>query len=135
MNCCFFFNDTATTEIHTDGHTLSLHDGLPISLPADRGPARLAGSVAGPARVRLFLAGNRLGQTAQPGWLRGSLRSMGHSFSVTLRHGQCRPGVHPRPVSFSRPVYLPSVCFYSLSHYSFPPCFVLAYVSDVVPLC
>src|SRR3546814_3068757 len=25
----FFFNDTATTEIYTDGHTLSLHDALP----------------------------------------------------------------------------------------------------------
>src|SRR6202021_518913 len=27
--CCFFFNDTATTEIYT----LSLHDALPISRP------------------------------------------------------------------------------------------------------
>src|SRR3546814_15228923 len=26
----FCFNDTATTEIYTDGHTLSLHDALPI---------------------------------------------------------------------------------------------------------
>src|SRR5881227_3413094 len=26
----FFFNDTATTEIYTTGHTLSLHDALPI---------------------------------------------------------------------------------------------------------
>src|SRR3546814_1242899 len=25
-----FFNDTATTEIYTYGHTLSLHDALPI---------------------------------------------------------------------------------------------------------
>src|SRR3546814_9284073 len=25
----FFFNDTATTEIYTYGHTLSLHDALP----------------------------------------------------------------------------------------------------------
>src|SRR2546426_7492208 len=30
----FFFNDTATTEIYT----LSLHDALPISLPARRAP-------------------------------------------------------------------------------------------------
>src|SRR3712207_7589849 len=30
--CCFFFNDTATTEIYT----LSLHDALPISRPAIR---------------------------------------------------------------------------------------------------
>src|SRR3546814_18199270 len=26
----FFFNDTATTEIYTDCHTLALHDALPI---------------------------------------------------------------------------------------------------------
>src|SRR3546814_6197512 len=30
-SCFFFFNDTATTEIYTYGHTLSLHDALPIS--------------------------------------------------------------------------------------------------------
>src|SRR3546814_2647850 len=30
---CFFFNDTATTEIYTYLHTLSLHDALPISGP------------------------------------------------------------------------------------------------------
>src|SRR3546814_13830095 len=29
MSCCFF-NDTATTEIYTYLHTLSLHDALPI---------------------------------------------------------------------------------------------------------
>src|SRR5260370_25254895 len=34
MSVCFFFNDTATTEIYT----LSLHDALPISLPARRAP-------------------------------------------------------------------------------------------------
>src|SRR5213075_3548760 len=28
----FFFNDTATTEIYTTRHTLSLHDALPISI-------------------------------------------------------------------------------------------------------
>src|SRR5213075_3607559 len=33
----FFFNDTATTEIYTTRHTLSLHDALPISR---RRPAR-----------------------------------------------------------------------------------------------
>src|SRR3546814_7610364 len=34
MHCAilsFFFNDTATTENYPDGHTLSLHDALPIS--------------------------------------------------------------------------------------------------------
>src|SRR5688572_33448126 len=33
---CFFFNDTATTEIYT----LSLHDALPISAPACSSPTR-----------------------------------------------------------------------------------------------
>src|SRR3546814_2665409 len=32
VRVCFFFNDPATTEIYTYGHTLSLHDALPISL-------------------------------------------------------------------------------------------------------
>src|SRR3546814_13743709 len=31
MCCLFFVNDTATTQIYTYGHTLSLHDALPIS--------------------------------------------------------------------------------------------------------
>src|SRR5213075_3581661 len=47
----FFFKDTATTEIYTTRHTLSLHDALPIS---SRGPRyrrsgarfRLIGSLA-----------------------------------------------------------------------------------------
>src|SRR3546814_14811826 len=30
MSLYFFFNHTATTEIYTDCHTLSLHDTLPI---------------------------------------------------------------------------------------------------------
>src|SRR3546814_17639837 len=32
----FFFNDTATTEIYTYLHTLSLHDALPIYVPRQR---------------------------------------------------------------------------------------------------
>src|SRR5881398_1638899 len=35
---CFFFNDTATTEISTLSDTLSLHDALPISVPRDDAP-------------------------------------------------------------------------------------------------
>src|SRR5216110_2177659 len=37
--CCFlffFFNDTATTEIYTSSHTLSLHDALPIRASLER---------------------------------------------------------------------------------------------------
>src|SRR3546814_10322635 len=33
MCCCVFFNETATTEIYTYVHTLSLHDALPILAP------------------------------------------------------------------------------------------------------
>src|SRR2546430_13458274 len=60
----FFFNDTATTEIYT----LSLHDALPISLPAD-GPLRPAvaddrvrqnGVRGGDERVAPLLIGDRL---------------------------------------------------------------------------
>src|SRR3546814_14281991 len=32
----YFFNDTATTEIYTYRHTLSLHDALPIYDPSRR---------------------------------------------------------------------------------------------------
>src|SRR3546814_14855999 len=46
----FFFNDTATTEIYTYGHTLSLHDALPIYrvdivVEAALQAARVAGGV------------------------------------------------------------------------------------------
>src|SRR3546814_19589927 len=40
----FFFNDTATTEIYSYGHTLSLHDALPIWGHRDRGGGRLDGA-------------------------------------------------------------------------------------------
>src|SRR3546814_20422 len=41
--CFFFFKDTATTEIYTYWHTLSLHDALPILT----GPARAKGWTLG----------------------------------------------------------------------------------------
>src|SRR5213594_641709 len=39
----FFFNDTATTEIYTSVHTLSLHDALPIETETAPGVRALAG--------------------------------------------------------------------------------------------
>src|SRR3546814_8515345 len=39
-DCSFFFNDTATTEIYTYIHTLSLHDALPIYAPRIAGDHR-----------------------------------------------------------------------------------------------
>src|SRR3546814_120945 len=58
---CFFFNDTATTEIYTYGHTLSLHDALPILMASQLatnenviiGNTVLYGATAG----KLFAAG------------------------------------------------------------------------------
>src|SRR3546814_12650973 len=48
---CFFFNDTATTEIYTYVHTLSLHDALPICWGGD-------GLRLGACTVSLQLTGN-----------------------------------------------------------------------------
>src|SRR3546814_19260314 len=60
----FFFNDTATTEIYTYGHTLSLRDALPISVPGIRARPGLAadrdlGAASG--GVRLHRPGLRRG--------------------------------------------------------------------------
>src|SRR3546814_5588368 len=71
----FFFNGTATTEIYTYGHPLSLHDALPISGPAGRNDSlslRNTGRVGNEYRRRLApklqyslkaarLSANRLG--------------------------------------------------------------------------
>src|SRR5216110_4145847 len=40
ISCFFFFNDTATTEIYTSSHTLSLHDALPICPDTGSGKSR-----------------------------------------------------------------------------------------------
>src|SRR3546814_14235862 len=42
LRCDFFSNDTATTEIYTYGHTLSLHDALPICENSGTGARRVA---------------------------------------------------------------------------------------------
>src|SRR3546814_4513819 len=64
----FFCNDTATTEIYTYLHTLSLHDALPIS--AERPPwgtYRSAGRTSRAPRRR----GSPARRAASvPGWLR-----------------------------------------------------------------
>src|SRR3546814_1109170 len=43
----FIFNDTATTEIYTYGHTLSLHDALPILAVQTELCAQVADRAAG----------------------------------------------------------------------------------------
>src|SRR3546814_6405062 len=49
VTCVVFFNETATTEIYTYGHTLSLHDSLPISRRR-RGPSAPSGRTRCPHR-------------------------------------------------------------------------------------
>src|SRR3712207_9267267 len=59
---CFFFNNTATTEIYT----LPLHDALPIS-HAPRPPATAAADAGRPAVGAGGGAGARDGRRAHPG--------------------------------------------------------------------
>src|SRR3546814_1855819 len=83
----FFLHDTPTTEIYTYGHTLSLHDALPIyciacavslenhGRPGDALPARLRASVAG---IRAAFAGRPrqgLRQCRYPGVRKRSRRA------------------------------------------------------------
>src|SRR3546814_18875676 len=56
----FFFNDTATTEIYTYLHTLSLHDALPIFLPITHVRSLSPGRrVARPPPVRRHVGSSR----------------------------------------------------------------------------
>src|SRR3546814_974942 len=72
----FFFNDPATTEIYTSGHTLALHDALPIS-PEDEArwqrlhPATLALAVValGPKSFNALPAVAALGFTGNWIWI------------------------------------------------------------------
>src|SRR3546814_4565951 len=69
----FFFNDTATTEIYTSRHTLSLPDALPISsLARARGVGRDPFLSRRPRCREARLWHHRLcdGQPAQPGRIR-----------------------------------------------------------------
>src|SRR3546814_18591106 len=64
MSTLFFFNDTATTEIYTYLHTLSLHDALPICWPASI-PACASASPCTACMIRRPMAapGHRDGMT------------------------------------------------------------------------
>src|SRR3546814_6917355 len=64
----FFCNDTATTESYTYGHTLSLHDALPISQ-------------AVPARPSLYGHG-LLGSHDEVG--AGNVRDMAQEYNMTF---------------------------------------------------
>src|SRR3546814_11468503 len=61
MNVLFFFNDTGITEIYTYGHTLALHDALPI-LSRQASAAGSGGRLTGPpAAVDLLVLGSGAG--------------------------------------------------------------------------
>src|SRR3546814_8881818 len=71
---CFFFEDTATTEIDTYLHTLSLHDALPIS------PWRSARcALAGSPRASPDCRRNRTGAASQ----RQAARQIGRAHVCT----------------------------------------------------
>src|SRR3712207_7036379 len=58
IQCVFFFNDTATTEIYT----LSLHDALPILVPC----SKVVTDKAAAGRLRLMYHDRLLGGTGRP---------------------------------------------------------------------
>src|SRR3546814_7980619 len=60
-----FFNDTATTEIYTYRHTLSLHDALPICASLPKEPRRDRGQFP-PAGARQPLHRRRRGHGLYP---------------------------------------------------------------------
>src|SRR3546814_14226336 len=68
---CFFFNDTATTEIYTYGHTLSRHDALPISLTTtgdrvqDRALAEIGGKALWTKELDAALLGGHIDAAVQ----------------------------------------------------------------------
>src|SRR2546429_8958264 len=79
---CFFFNDTATTEIYT----LSLHDALPILF---RGRARAAAHRLEPSRLASSIRLLRSG--AEPDSAQSPPRSEEHTSELQSRlHLVCR---------------------------------------------
>src|SRR3712207_7237267 len=74
---CFFFNDTATTEIYT----LSLHDALPIS--TERGPGSMTAISEGAWRARM--ASSRLRTTAMRRTGKPRRRSEEHTSELQSR--------------------------------------------------
>src|SRR3546814_13337854 len=102
LNCCcyvFFFNVTASTEIYTDGHTLSLHDALPIW---GLGLANSGASRHGLRAGRQGRACLRPTGDGQPGAVRPAEFTAAPPWAYAARS----PGTGPRTVS--RPPSLPA---------------------------
>src|SRR3546814_15186195 len=84
----FFFNDAATTEIYTYGHTLSLHDALPIcgGAGAEQGNGAVEGDDGNRAHQQALvdglegkLAKRSLAQTRQAGDRKSTRLNSSHS--------------------------------------------------------
>src|SRR3546814_8628039 len=87
----FFFNDTATPEIHTYQHTLSLHDALPIEPRQNRiGVAGIDDAL----RFQHFGVGDRTAQILPP----QSLVERNRSVNVAHDSGRAfgKPAAGPR---------------------------------------
>src|SRR3546814_21112467 len=108
----FFFNDTATTEIYTFLHTLSLHDALPILQGVSRGLAKvLAGTgvtvntiLPGPTRTEGAIA--MIGKMAAD-------RGVSPSEMEALFLAENRPSTLIR--RFATPEEVASLCVYAAS--------------------
>src|SRR6266540_7163067 len=80
FRCCFFFNDTATTEIYT----LSLHDALPISI----------GGLTGVRQAEAGVASGLLNTSQQIGGAIGVALATTIATAFTNHYVNSHPGVN-----------------------------------------
>src|SRR3546814_19061975 len=93
----FFFNDAATTEIYTYGHTLSLHDALPIfHLPCVQRPAERARFRHGEQWDRAAHRGDTVERKPLARHFARLLPALLHHFHAVARHRSSRHFDHRR---------------------------------------
>src|SRR3546814_4912912 len=100
----FFFNDTATTEIYTYGHTLSLHDALPVATavaPASCQRRALAASQALGRSSGMSVSCRVTNWAWGDSVMAGSVYSVGRGYAPDASHAwvkyQVGCGWHGRP--------------------------------------
>src|SRR5213075_645310 len=88
----FFFNDTATTEIYTTRHTLSLHDALPISYAVQHpgGNHGFLSRSRSASSLRRRRSSSSLRFLSETSWVRSSSGEPSNTFS-TRRRNALRP--------------------------------------------
>src|SRR3546814_19071694 len=79
-------NDTATAEIYTYGHTLSLHDALPISMWLDSDGGSVHGAIALGREIRQLALATTVGRTVD---LDGKEGSGSHKRAVLSPRADC----------------------------------------------